>query len=355
MSAGCVRIVHYINQFFGGLGGEEKAGVAPTLVNGAAGPGRLIAQMFGDRAEIVATVICGDNYVNEKGEAAVAEIVALMRGTNANVAILGPAFDAGRYGVACVTVGHRVADELGISCVTALYPENPGVRIYRDHRNAKVYCLPTTRLAAGVRDVVPRMAQLAIRLASGDVIGPANVEGYVPRGIRRLERVQQSGAERAVAMLKAKMAGQSYHSELPYVAHATLMAAPPLASLAASQVAVISTAGVVPMGNPDRFFLRGNTFWRKYDVGKLERMEAGQWDAVHGGYSTSWMNQNPNLGAPIDAMKYWERQRVLGKLARWFYSIPGVGAEFDQASRMGREIAADLKSEGIHAALLVST
>ena len=355
MSSSQIRVVHYLNQIFGGMGGEDQAGLAPSLVNGAVGPGKLIAQSLGDRAQIVATVICGDNYVHEQGAAALSTIVALMRGAEADLAILGPAFDAGRYGVACVTVGHRIASELGIPCVTALYPENPAVRIYRDHRNEKLYSLPTTQLATGLRDTASRMAQLAIRLATGDAIGPANIEGYLPRGIRRLETAQRSGAERAVDMLKAKMSGLAYFPDLPYVAHATLVAAPALASLADSQVAVISTAGVVPMGNPDRFFLRGNNFWRKYDVGSLERLEAGKWDAVHGGYSTSWTNQNPNLGAPIDAMRHWERQGVLGKFARWFYSIPGVGAEFDQASRMGREIAADLKAEGTHAAILVST
>ena len=32
-----VRVVHYLNQFFGQIGGEEKANVPPEVVRGAVG------------------------------------------------------------------------------------------------------------------------------------------------------------------------------------------------------------------------------------------------------------------------------------------------------------------------------
>ena len=35
-----MRVVHYLNQFFGGIGGEEKAGVPLEARPGAVGPGR---------------------------------------------------------------------------------------------------------------------------------------------------------------------------------------------------------------------------------------------------------------------------------------------------------------------------
>jgi glycine reductase len=156
-------------------------------------------------------------------------------------------------------------------------------------------------------------------------------------------------------MLIAKLNGQPFQTELPYSAQSEQVAAPPLAALASSKVAIITTAGVVPAGNPDRFFLRGNTFWRKYPIDELERLDSGAWIAVHGGYSTSWMNQNPKPGraARCVASLGKPRCRRPGRALVLFH--PGVGAEFDQASRMGREIAADLKAQGIDAALLVST
>lgn len=65
-----LRVVHYINQFFANIGGEEMADFAPELRNGAVGPGLAFSQAFGDAAEIVGTVICGDTYFNEHAEEA---------------------------------------------------------------------------------------------------------------------------------------------------------------------------------------------------------------------------------------------------------------------------------------------
>ena len=57
-----MRIVHYLNQFFGGQGGEEAADMAPRIQDGAVGPGRLLEQVLGPNAHIVHTIIAGDNY-----------------------------------------------------------------------------------------------------------------------------------------------------------------------------------------------------------------------------------------------------------------------------------------------------
>ena len=56
------RIVHYLNQFYAGIGGEDMADVAPSVEEKVMGPGMALKAAFGEDAEIVATVICGDNY-----------------------------------------------------------------------------------------------------------------------------------------------------------------------------------------------------------------------------------------------------------------------------------------------------
>jgi glycine reductase complex component B subunit gamma len=59
-----VRAVHYLNQFFAGLGGEEAAETPPTRLDGPVGPGRgLAAELQG--IEIAATLACGDDYFDE--------------------------------------------------------------------------------------------------------------------------------------------------------------------------------------------------------------------------------------------------------------------------------------------------
>ena len=69
-----IKVVHYINQFFAQIGGEEKADYpAEIRVGEVVGPGLALTQNFKDEAEIIATVICGDSYFNENLEKAKAE------------------------------------------------------------------------------------------------------------------------------------------------------------------------------------------------------------------------------------------------------------------------------------------
>ena len=48
-----MRVVHYLNQFFGGLGGEEVANAPPEVRDGAVGPGRLLERVLGPDSLVV--------------------------------------------------------------------------------------------------------------------------------------------------------------------------------------------------------------------------------------------------------------------------------------------------------------
>ena len=50
------KIVHYINQFFAGIGGEEKADYTPELREGVVGPGKGLKAALGEDYEIVSTI-----------------------------------------------------------------------------------------------------------------------------------------------------------------------------------------------------------------------------------------------------------------------------------------------------------
>ena len=45
-----IRVVHYINQFYGQIGGEDKADIAPILKEGFVGPGMQINNLLHDRS-----------------------------------------------------------------------------------------------------------------------------------------------------------------------------------------------------------------------------------------------------------------------------------------------------------------
>ena len=70
-----IRVVHYLNQFFAQIGGEDKAEVGPQIKPGLIGPGRALQQALGEHGEIVATIFCGDNFFAEHQEQAIDPLI----------------------------------------------------------------------------------------------------------------------------------------------------------------------------------------------------------------------------------------------------------------------------------------
>src|SRR5262245_46137255 len=126
-----MRVVHYLNQFYGRLGGEEAADAPLAVRDAPVGPGTRLSELLAPAdARLVGTVICGDNLAAEEPAAFGAALTDALRDLQADVLVAGPAFNAGRYGLACGEAC-RQAGRLGIPAVTAMYGENPGVDLYR--------------------------------------------------------------------------------------------------------------------------------------------------------------------------------------------------------------------------------
>jgi glycine reductase complex component B subunit gamma len=350
-------IVHVVNQFFAGLGGEDMAGMPVGVIDGSAGAARGLQLQLGEEAKIACTIYCGDNYFHEQKEDAVKAILDAVRSAPPEVLVAGPAFNSGRYGVSCVEVCDAIANTLGISCVTAMHEENPGIDTYRDLANSQVYCLPTAETAAGMTDALKRLAKFAMRLAHDETVGPAQREGYIPRGIRRLEQADRPGAERAIEMLLKKIKNEPFASELPMEVWDDAPPAPPLTQVKDRRLALVTTSGVVPWGNPDRFKTYRNTHWQKYNIAELKELEPGKWETVHGGYNIAYMNQNPHYGVPLDALRSLESEGAIGpgKLYPAYYVIPGNQGSPAVMRRVGQEIAADLKKDAVEGVLFVAT
>ena len=190
-----IKIVHYLNQFFGQIGGEDKADIPPLVRHEPVGPAMAFAAQLKDIATVSATVICGDNYIAGNQEQAIETIMGFIREEKPDLFIAGPAFNAGRYGPACGAVCAAVAAELHIPVITGMYPENPGAELYRD----KALIIETANSVAGMRQAVTAMSALARKIATGVPVGPAAAEGYLPTGHRRNIWSDRDGAERAVA------------------------------------------------------------------------------------------------------------------------------------------------------------
>jgi glycine reductase complex component B subunit gamma len=345
-----VTIAHYLNQFFAGIGGEDAADLPVRVLPEATGPGRLLQRHLGDRGAIVATIVGGDNYVNEHQTEALRSVREALERLRPAALVAGPAFNAGRYGAACAVVGQLATRELSIPSVAAMYPENPGARLSKD-----VVVVPTGADPSSMDAAMAQVARLGLKLGAGEPLGPAGEEGYLPRGIRRPSLRERPGYERALAMLRARLHGEPYQSEMHVVDYDAVAPAPPLADPATATLALITTGGIVPKGNPDRLVRGGSKSWYRYSLAGLDRLDAGDWDCVHRGFYIEMVKANPNYVLPLHTLRQLERGRGVGALYPWFFSTSGVGTAVVDARRMGEQMASELRTAGVDGALLVAT
>lgn len=350
-----IRAMYYVNQFFAGIGGEDKADVALSFSEKPLGPARRFRELCKGSIELVGTAFCGDNYFADH-EADVLSSLSEIAGKNeVSLVIAGPAFGSGRYGFACIEIGHFLATTMSIPCISGMHLENPGVELYQQYKDRKVFVVPTSEAALGMGEALEKMARLALRIAKGVVIGSAAEEGYIPRGIRLGVMAEKSGVERALDMLLDKVADRPFSTEIPIETVEEAPVAPPIVNLQNAHLALLTTAGVVPPGNPDGFKTNGNTQWKKYSIDQLKSMTDAKWDVWHGGYNTVFMHENPNYGVPLDGVRDTQNKGMMGTLHPYFYSIPGSFGQISVMQNIGKEILKDLKAEGINGALLVST
>jgi betaine reductase len=346
-----LRIVHYLNQYFGGIGGEDKAEIGPQIHKGPLGPGKAILNTLGDRGEIVATVICGDNYFAENIESASEEVLNLLSPFQPDILLAGPAFSAGRYGISCGAVCRKVIDQLNIPAVTGMHEENPGVDLYRH----KAYIISTEDSIKGMNTAISRMVNLALKLAADQKIGRPSEEGYFPRGLLVNEILHQIGAERVIAMLLKKLSGQPFESEVSRPNYDLVTPAPKINDISQAKIALVTDGGLVPKGNPDNIEMKTATRFGRYTLKGMDSLDPEGYEVRHVGYDSVFVRQDPNRLVPVDVMRDFENRGVIGKLHEEFYSTTGVANIVETITRMGQTIAEELKVNGVSGVILTST
>lgn len=346
-----LKCVHYINQFFAGIGGEEKADYKPELRKGVVGPGAAMNAQFKGEAEIVATVICGDSYFNENEKEALATILDMIKSEGADFVVCGPAFNAGRYGVACGTVANAVKEELGLPVVTGMYEENPGADMFK----TKVYIVPTKNNAAGMGEAVGYMAPLALKLAKGEKIGVSSQEHYMPNGIRTNFFDEKIGAERAVDMLIAKLNNKPFVTEYPMPSFDRVEPGPAITDMKHARIALVTSGGIVPKGNPDHIESSNAQKYGSYSIEGVNDLDADHYETAHGGYDPSYANERPDRVVPLDVLRDMEKEGEIGSIHPYFYSTVGNGTAVASAKKYGTEIGQKLVDDHVDAVILTST
>lgn len=346
-----LKVVHYINQFYGGIGGEEKADVKPELRKEAIGPGLAINQALGDKGEIVATVICGDSYFGENIEEAKKEVLQMIKEQDPDLFIAGPAFNAGRYGVAAGTITEAVQEELNIPAVTGMYEENPGADMFKK----SVYIVSTKNSAAGMRDAVKKMVPLALKLANKEEIGNPEEEGYLERGVRKNVFVDKDGGERAVDMMVKKIKGEEFTTEYPMPTFDRVEANPPIKDLSKATIALATSGGIVPKGNPDHIESSSASKYGAYDIAGVDNLTAEGYETAHGGYDPTYANDEPDRVLPVDVLRNMEKEGKIGKLYDTFFTTVGNGTAVKSSKAFAEEYAKKMKEDGVDAVIMTST
>jgi len=122
----------------------------------------------------VATIIGGDNWVATNPTDAQPAIRAALEQHRPDILVAGPAFNAGRYGVACAEACLAVEAALGVPTVASMYADNPAAGIYRQ----RLYLTPSGEHASSMAELERAKAEF-LNLASHELRGPLTViRGY---------------------------------------------------------------------------------------------------------------------------------------------------------------------------------
>lgn len=346
------KAILYVNQFFGQIGGEDKAGIEPEIHEGQIGPAMQFAKELKD-TEVTHTIICGDNYMGSNTEEAVEAILGMLEGKEFDIFLAGPAFQAGRYTVACGTICKAVKERFAVPVVTSMNEETPGVDMFKK----EMYILKGGNIASKMRQDVKAMANVANKILSGEPVGSADEDGYFARGIRHQawRKDGKPASERMMEMLVAKLNGKPFTTELPIPKIDRVDIAAPVADLKEARIALLTTGGIVPVDNPDRIQSASATRWGRYDISGDKKLLGGEYKTIHAGFDPAAADADPNVITPVDALKELLKEGVYKSLHPYFYSTVGTGTTESEAARMAREIVPLLEEDHVDGCILVST
>ena len=358
------RAVHYINQFFAQIGGEEAADVGFSVKEGPVGPGVLLQKALAEAdtdVEIVATIICGDNYFNEHLEAAAKELVNLAAPYRPDIFFAGPSFSSGRYGLACGEACKAMREKFGIFGITGMYVESPGVEAYCPH----AYIAKTGSTAAKMADAIKSMVHIARNLLtnshghlfiSGFGIGTPEEDNYFPQHFIRNLRSSESTSKRGVDMLLDKMAGRPFVSDMPAEVFEKVEPPAPIKDLAKMRIAIVSDGSVVDKANTPKLKVRNCDTWGKFDLREFMApgKTADDYSVPHTGYHHVHVLEDRNRMVPWDVLEEMEKSGEIGAAHPMYYVMTGNCGVAKWSHKNGAAMAQELLNDKVDAVLLTS-
>ena len=156
-------------------------------------------------------------------------------------------------------------------------------------------------------------------------------------------------------MLLNKLAGKPFTTEYPMPSFDRVPPNPAVKDLSKATIALCTSGGIVPKGNPDHIESSSASHYGEYDITGVNDLTAETYETAHGGYDPVYANEDPDRVLPVDVMRDLEKEGKIGKLHNLFYTTVGNGTAVASAKKFAAEYAQKLLSAGVDAVIMTST
>lgn len=177
----------------------------------------------------------------------------------------------------------------------------------------------------------------------------------MPRGVRVNTTGAKRGSARAVDMLIAKLNGQPFQTEYPMPAFDRVAPNPAVEDMSRAKVALVTSGGIVPKGNPDHIESSSASKFGEYNIGDFQDLTDTDHQTAHGGYDPVYANEDADRVLPVDVMRQMEKEGKIGELHSKYYATVGNGTSVANAKKYAASIAEKLVADGVQAVILTST
>ena len=156
-------------------------------------------------------------------------------------------------------------------------------------------------------------------------------------------------------MLVKKIKGEPFTTEYKMPVFDRVEPRPGIKDMAHATIALVTSGGIVPKGNPDHIAASSARNYGGYDISNVTDLTSDSHQTAHGGYDQTYANQDPDRVLPVDVLREMEKQGKIGKLFHTFYTTVGNGTAVSNSKKWGEEIGRKFRDANVQAVILTST
>ena len=131
--------------------------------------------------------------------------------------------------------------------------------------------------------------------------------------------------------------------------------APAIKDMKNATIALVTSGGMVPVGNPERLQSASAQKWTKYDISQIDSLKEADFCTIHGGFDPVYANDRPDRVAPLDLLMEYKKDGEIKDVFKYFYSTTGTGTSVGNSVKFGQEIGKELSDAKVDGVIVTST